>query len=37
MVDGKWKRAAEYWRFTHLPFTVCHQEMRFSASAGDAF
>jgi hypothetical protein len=31
MVDGKWKRAADYWRFTifHLPFAI--QEMRFSA------
>jgi hypothetical protein len=31
MVDGKWKRAAEYWDFTifHLPFAI--QEMRFSA------
>jgi hypothetical protein len=24
MVDGKWKRAAEHWRFTifHLPFAI---------------
>jgi hypothetical protein len=31
MVDGKWKRAADYWRFTifHVPFAI--QEMRFSA------
>jgi hypothetical protein len=24
MVDGKWKKAVEYWRFTifHLPFAI---------------